>query len=102
MNDAARKVADSVMMTALARLAVLIGTPAMLMLLAWFAGNFIALQQLSAVQAAEQTRLVLDVRELQDYRRDAYARGQAMAKELAAIRDQLARIETRLDRQGRN
>lgn len=105
VNEAARRVVESVLLAAIVRVMLLVGTPVMIGLLTWFAGGFIAMQTLSSVQAAEQARLVSEVRELQDYRRDAYARGQAMQTQVASIQNILAsqartleRIDDRLNR----
>lgn len=98
MNEAAKKVVQNVMLAAVVRIMLLIGTPTMIALLSWFAGSFVALQQTTAVQAAEQARLVSEVRELQEYRRDAYARGSRMQQDVIAIKEMLTRIQNNLDR----
>lgn len=105
MNAAAKAIADNVMMTAISRMTLVIGTPLLLGSIMWFGGNFIALQQMTAVQASEQARLVSEVHELQQYRRDASSRGAALEQNLVAIRDMLAdqrqslqAINSRLDR----
>ena len=98
MNDAAKKVVDSVMSAALARLMVLFGVPCILAGSFWLTGNFIALREMAAVQAAEQARIVSQVRELEEYRRDAFGRGQRMQSDLAAIRDMLADQKRTLER----
>lgn len=98
MVAAARTIVDSVILAAIARLAVVIGTPAMLGVLAWFAGNFIALREVAAVHAATQARLVAEMSDLQTYRRDAYARGEAMRREDAAIRETLRDVQQALNR----
>lgn len=105
MNAAGKAIADNVIMTAVARMTVIIGTPVLLTCLMWFAGSFIALQQMTAVQSAEQARLVTEMHELQQYRRDSSARNAALDRDIAAIRDLIAdqrqslqSISSRLDR----
>lgn len=105
MNEAAKRVMENVLLAAIVRLLLLICTPLMIGLLTWFVSGFIALQQFTAVQAAEQARLVSEVRDLQDYRRDAFARGQALAAQVTNIQSAivqqsrtLERIEDRLNR----
>ena len=98
MAEAAKTVVGNVMMAAIARLMLLVGTPIMIGLLTWFASGFVAMQQLVAVQAAEQARLVSDVRELQDYRRDAFARGAALAKDVGTIKEMLVRLQDSFDK----
>lgn len=98
MDKAARTIVENMMLAAVTRLIVLVGTPTMIGLLAWFAGNFIALQQLTAIQAAEQMRIVADVAELQVYRRDAFARGESMRREDSALRETLREVQQALSR----
>ena len=97
MNDAAKKVVDNVMSAALSRLMVLFGVPAILAGCFWLTGTLVAVQQITAIQAAEQARLVSEVRELQEYRRDAYARGSRMQQELTTIREDVMQIQNNLD-----
>lgn len=104
MERTAAKVVDNVLLAAAARIAVLGGVPLILGAIGWFASSFINLQQLSAMQAAEQARLVGEVKDLQDYRREAYGRGQRVIQEnanlaaaLADVKRALERIDTRLD-----
>ena len=104
MERTAAKVVDNVLLAAAARIAVLGGVPLILGAIGWFASSFINLQQLSAMQAAEQERLVGEVKDLQDYRREAYGRGQRVIQEnanlaaaLADVKRALERIDTRLD-----
>lgn len=104
MERTAAKVVDNVLLAAAARIAVLGGVPLILGAIGWFASSFINLQQLSAMQAAEQARLVDEVKDLQDYRREAYGRGQRVIQEnanlaaaLADVKRALERIDTRLD-----
>lgn len=75
VKQAADAIVHSVLMAALSRILVVLGTPVMLGLLAWFSGNFIALRETVAVQTSMQSRLVIEVADLQQYRRDAFARG---------------------------
>ena len=88
----------TLMMAAIARLMLLVGTPIMIGLLTWFASGFVAMQQLVAVQAAEQAWLVSEVRELQDYRRDAFARGAALTKDVGTIKEMLVRLQDSFDK----
>ena len=97
MNDAARKVVENVMAAALSRLFVLFGVPAVLAGSFWLTGNFIAMREIAAVQAAEQARLVSQVRDLEEYRRDAYARGSRMQQDIVSIKEMLTRIQNNLD-----
>lgn len=104
MERTAAKVVDNVLLAAAARIAVLGGVPLILGAIGWFASSFINLQQLSAMQAAEQARLVGEVKDLQDYRLEAYGRGQRVIQEnanlaaaLADVKRALERIDTRLD-----
>ncbi len=97
MGEAAKTVVGNVMLAAVARMMLLFGTPIMTGLLIWFASGFVAMQQLVAVQAAEQARLVSEVRELQDYRREAFARGAAITKDVQTIKEMLARLQTTID-----
>ena len=97
MNDAARKVVENVMAAARSRLFVLFGVPAVLAGSFWLTGNFIAMREIAAVQAAEQARLVSQVRDLEEYRRDAYARGSRMQQDIVSIKEMLMRIQNNLD-----
>ena len=97
MAEAAKMVAGNVMMAAIARLMLLAGTPIMVGLLGWFATGFVAMQQLVAVQAAEQARLVTEVRDLQEYRREAQARGAALTRDVTTIKEMLTRVQSTLD-----
>ena len=97
MNEAAKTVMGNMMLAAVARMMLVIGTPLMIGLLTWFAGSFVALQQHVAIQAAEQARLVSEVRELQDYRRDAFARGAALTKDVVTIKEMLVRLQNTMD-----
>jgi hypothetical protein len=101
MNEAAKTVMNNMMLAAFARIMLVGGTPIIIGLLAWFAGSFVALQQLVAIQASEQARLVSEVRELQDYRREAYARGTGLTKDVAIIKEMLDRMQKTLDARGR-
>lgn len=105
MERTAAKVVDNVLLAAASRLAVLGGMPLAIGMLGWFASSVINLQQQAAVQAAEQARLVGEVRELQDYRREAFARGQRVITETANltaavgdVKRQLERIDARIDK----
>lgn len=98
VKHAADAIAHNVIVAALSRLLVVVGTPAMLALLAWFAGNFIALREMVAVQVAVQSRLVLEVADLQSYRRDAFARGLARDKQDQQFKEAISDIKRTLER----
>lgn len=98
VKNAADAVAHSVVMAALTRLLVVMGTPAMLGMLAWFAGNFIALREVVAVQTAAQSRLVIEMADLQAYRRDAFARGVARDKQDQVFQQSIDEIKRALER----
>lgn len=105
MERTAVRVVDNVLLTAIARVSASIGVPVLLALGFWVTNSMVHLQQQGAVQAAEQARLVAEVRELQEYRREAFGRGQRVMQEnanLAAavsdIRRALERIDQRIDK----
>lgn len=92
------KVLHSIILAAMARLWLLIGMPAVLGLSGWVLVETLAQKQLAAVQAAEQARLVVEMRDMQDYRREAFAREQVVTNKLATVQDALADQKRTLER----
>lgn len=105
MERTAVRVVDNVLLTATARVAASVGLPILLGMAGWVANSLVHLQQQNAVQAVEQARLVAEVRDLQEYRREAFGRGQRLTQEntslLASVADlkrSLERIDQRIDK----
>lgn len=98
VKQAADAIAHSVIMAALTRIAILLGTPLLVTAITWGAGNLIALREMVAVQVATQARLVGEVADLQGYRRDAFARGVARDQEDKALRSSIEDMKKALER----
>lgn len=98
MKNTIHSVAQSELLAGLSRIAITLGTPIMIAVLGWFAAGFIALKEVVAVQVAVQTRLVAEVAVLQEYRKDAYARGVARDATDAALKEGLSELRRMVER----
>lgn len=89
MATTATKFVDSLALKTARGALVLFGIPIMLTLLYSISGRFLNMEQVNAVQAAEQARIVQEVNDLQAYRREAFARGAAVQRDVSAIKDMI-------------
>jgi hypothetical protein len=105
-QSAAQKIAQNVMLLALSRVMLAIGTPIMLSLLSWFALGFVNLEKTVAIQGVEQRRQGEQISELKQFRRDNDGIARQLQQDMATIREGMAavqrgqvRIEAYIDRQ---
>lgn len=98
MKNTIHTVARSEVLAGVSRIAVMLGTPLIVGLLSWFTVGFISLREVVAVQVSIQTRLVAEVAVLQEYRRDAYARGVARDATDNALKESLTELRRLVER----
>lgn len=110
MEDRCNKIMQNQLLGAWARISAAFGPAIAIALLCWVANTLVTGQRDAAIQAAEQARMVAQVAELETYRREAFARGQANQRDLAAMRElvtelradfrrEIDRLAARIDQQ---